>query len=137
MAIGADPDAAYDAGTAVLEPGDVLVLYTDGITEAENDAQEMFGEDRLRGAIVEARTLPAAAIVAAILDAVQAFSGYRSPVGRHHADGRQERLTWTRSTTLVIPADLSRDPEGHHRPGRGDAGLRVLRGPDPRPAARG
>ena len=75
MAIGADPDAAYDAGTAALGPGDVLVLYTDGITEAENDAQEMFGEDRLRGAILEGRTLPAPAIVSAILDAVQAFSG--------------------------------------------------------------
>ena len=75
MAIGAVPDAAYDAGTAVLEPGDVLVLYTDGITEAENPAQEMFGEDRLREAIVGARMLSAAAIVAAILESVQAFSG--------------------------------------------------------------
>ena len=75
MAIGAVPDAAYEAGTAVLEPGDVLVLYTDGITEAENPAQEMFGEDRLREAIVGARMLSAAAIVAAILESVQAFSG--------------------------------------------------------------
>jgi phosphoserine phosphatase RsbU/P len=74
MALGAVPDAAYGAGTAVLGPGDVLVLYTDGITEAENPAQEMFGEDRLREAIAGVRTLPAAAIVAAILEAVQAFS---------------------------------------------------------------
>ncbi len=65
----------YDAGTAVLGPGDVMVLYTDGITEAENTAQEMFGEDRLREAIARARMLPAAAIVAAILESVQAFSG--------------------------------------------------------------
>ncbi len=75
MAIGAEEDAAYDSATTVLEPEDVMVLYTDGITEAENEAQEMFGEDRLREAIVGARKLPAAAIVAAILEAVQAFSG--------------------------------------------------------------
>jgi sigma-B regulation protein RsbU (phosphoserine phosphatase) len=75
MAIGAVPDAVYDSGTAALGPGDVLVLYTDGITEAENGAQEMFGEGRLREAIVRARTLPAGAIVAAILESVQAFSG--------------------------------------------------------------
>ena len=75
MAIGAVPDAAYDAGTATLGPGDVLVLYTDGITEAENESQEFFGEDRLREAIAEARTRSAASIVDAILGSVQAFAG--------------------------------------------------------------
>ncbi len=75
MAIGALPDAEYASGTAVLGPGDVMVLYTDGITEAENTAEEMFGEDRLREAIVRARMLPASGIVAAILESVQAFSG--------------------------------------------------------------
>ncbi|MEN6342481.1 MAG: SpoIIE family protein phosphatase [Methanospirillum sp.] len=75
IAIGAVEDAAYDAGMTVLTPGDVLVLYTDGITEAENEVQDMFGEDRLREAIVGARVLPAAEIVAAILGAVQAFAG--------------------------------------------------------------
>ncbi len=75
MAIGAVPDAAYDAGTVTLGPGDVVVLYTDGITEAENDAQEFFGEDRLREAIAGARMLPAASIVDAILESVQAFAG--------------------------------------------------------------
>jgi len=53
----------------------VMVLYTDGITEAENAAQEMYGEDRLREAIARARTLPAAEIVSAILESVQGFTG--------------------------------------------------------------
>lgn len=75
IAIGAVPDADYSAGAAVLEPGDVAVLYTDGITEAENDAAEFYGEDRLRAAIAESSRLPAGAMVDAILGSVQAFSG--------------------------------------------------------------
>jgi serine phosphatase RsbU (regulator of sigma subunit) len=75
IAIGAVPDADYGAGSVVLEPGDVAVLYTDGITEAENDAAEFYGEDRLREAIAESSTLPAGEIVDAILASVQAFSG--------------------------------------------------------------
>jgi sigma-B regulation protein RsbU (phosphoserine phosphatase) len=75
MAIGAVQDAAYGSGTAVLGPGDVLVLYTDGVTEAENEAQEMFGEERLREVIAGASGRTAVEIVAAILGSVQAFSG--------------------------------------------------------------
>jgi len=59
----------------VLGADDVMVLYTDGITEAENSRQEMYGEDRLREAIARARTLPSAAIAAAILESVQGFTG--------------------------------------------------------------
>jgi serine phosphatase RsbU (regulator of sigma subunit) len=41
------PDAPYAAGAVELRSGDCLVLYTDGITEAFNAADEEFGEDRL------------------------------------------------------------------------------------------
>jgi len=75
MAIGAIEDAEYTSGTVVLKPGDVMVLYTDGITEAENASQEMFGEERLREIISRTQTLTAAAIVNAILESVQAFVG--------------------------------------------------------------
>jgi len=75
MAIGVVPDAEYTSNTVVLEPGDVMVLYTDGITEAENAAQEMYGEERLREAIAGARTLSATAIMDAILASVHGFTG--------------------------------------------------------------
>ena len=75
MALGAVPDAAYTSERVVLGADDVMVLYTDGITEAENSRQEMYGEDRLREAIARARTLPSAAIAAAILESVQGFTG--------------------------------------------------------------
>lgn len=75
MAIGAIPDAIYESGTITLGHGDVLVLYTDGISEAENERQELYGEERLRDTIAGARMLPATAIMDAILDSVRTFTG--------------------------------------------------------------
>jgi serine phosphatase RsbU (regulator of sigma subunit) len=46
--IGAFPHAVFERGQARLLPGDTLVLYSDGVTEAENTAGEEFGEERLR-----------------------------------------------------------------------------------------
>ncbi|MBL8056684.1 MAG: SpoIIE family protein phosphatase [Anaerolineales bacterium] len=57
-----------------LAPGDLVVLYTDGITEAINPAEELFGEARLRGAIAAVEPKTPQRVVDAILEAVQAFS---------------------------------------------------------------
>ncbi|MCB1059284.1 MAG: SpoIIE family protein phosphatase [Calditrichaeota bacterium] len=45
--LGVLPDAGYQQDQIELIPGDVLLLYTDGVTETKNDADEEFGEDRL------------------------------------------------------------------------------------------
>jgi serine phosphatase RsbU (regulator of sigma subunit)/predicted enzyme related to lactoylglutathione lyase len=58
-----------------LAPGDTLVLYTDGLTEALNAAEEEFGEERLIAALRANRRLPAAAILQAVVSEIQAFSG--------------------------------------------------------------
>ena len=47
MVVGAFALATYDESSVQLEKDDLLVLYTDGITEPENEYEEMFGEDRL------------------------------------------------------------------------------------------
>ena len=47
MALGVAGDTTWEQGGAQLEPGDVLVLYTDGITDAENSERAFFGRDRL------------------------------------------------------------------------------------------
>lgn len=74
-AIGVLEEMAYGQVTVALEPGDLLVLYTDGVTEAEDGAGAMFGEERL-GAVVEASAdSSAAACAAAIREAVDAFAG--------------------------------------------------------------
>jgi sigma-B regulation protein RsbU (phosphoserine phosphatase) len=47
MVVGVFQHARYDASRITLQKGDLLLLYTDGITEPENEYDEMFGEDRL------------------------------------------------------------------------------------------
>jgi sigma-B regulation protein RsbU (phosphoserine phosphatase) len=42
------PQTRYEEGTLALHTGDVLIVFTDGVTEALNPADEEFGEDRLK-----------------------------------------------------------------------------------------
>ena len=46
--IGMFPQTRYEEGTLALHAGDVLIVFTDGVTEALNPADEEFGEDRLK-----------------------------------------------------------------------------------------
>ncbi len=55
-------------------PGDTLVLYTDGVTEAFNDQGEEFGEQRLIASLRRHREQKAQALLASILDDVNQFS---------------------------------------------------------------
>ena len=57
-----------------MSSGDILVLYTDGVTEACNDAEEEFGEHRLIEALRRYRERPSSALLAAIVGDVQQFS---------------------------------------------------------------
>jgi serine phosphatase RsbU (regulator of sigma subunit) len=57
-----------------LLPGDLLAIYTDGITEAFNDRDEEFGEERLIAALQTHRRLGPTDLVAAVLDDVRRFS---------------------------------------------------------------
>ena len=58
-----------------LRNGDILILYSDGVTEAGIDRGEEFGEERLIRALREHHGLPASALVQKIVDEVSAFSG--------------------------------------------------------------
>jgi serine phosphatase RsbU (regulator of sigma subunit)/pSer/pThr/pTyr-binding forkhead associated (FHA) protein len=49
--IGAFPEAVFQRDSVQLAPGDTLVLYSDGVSEAANRADEEFGEDRIRAAV--------------------------------------------------------------------------------------
>ena len=74
LALGAAPRFAYAADEATLTPGDLAVLYTDGVTEARNAADEKFGYARLQAVFAEGRPDDAREVSEAILDAVRAFS---------------------------------------------------------------
>jgi sigma-B regulation protein RsbU (phosphoserine phosphatase) len=58
-----------------LAPGDMLILYTDGITEAENAEAEEFGAARLQDALASHRQLPVEPLLQTVVAAVQQFSG--------------------------------------------------------------
>ena len=51
MAIGILPDVSWTRRRVQLEPGEALVLYTDGVSEAQDENQASFGEGRLRGSV--------------------------------------------------------------------------------------
>ena len=58
-----------------LEPGDTLVFYTDGVTEASNSEEEEFGEARLLETVRRSSRLGVGELMRALVDAVQQFSG--------------------------------------------------------------
>ncbi len=75
MALGVVEEVHPEERWVDLEPEDLLVLYTDGVTEAINEQEEEFGLERLRRVVVAHRERPAAEIAQAIGDAVAAFTG--------------------------------------------------------------
>jgi sigma-B regulation protein RsbU (phosphoserine phosphatase) len=58
--LGAFKDAVFDEGTVQLHPGDAVVVFSDGVTEAVNDDGEEFGENRLWECLEAHRHMPAA-----------------------------------------------------------------------------
>lgn len=75
--LGSFPGTRFDLGTATLFPGDVLVLYSDGISEAEHqlDEDQEFGVTRLIETVRKARVASAQEIINRLVSSVEAFSG--------------------------------------------------------------
>jgi phosphoserine phosphatase RsbU/P len=72
--LGVFSDAVYEQGQVPVVSGDRLVLFTDGVTEARNAADEEFGEERLLASIIEHRACSAPALEARLSAAVAAFA---------------------------------------------------------------
>jgi phosphoserine phosphatase RsbU/P len=73
--LGVFPDQKFDMGSAQLAPGNRVILFTDGVTEATNPLGEEFGEARLLGLVEQNRGRSAEELQRRILDDVTAFSG--------------------------------------------------------------
>jgi serine phosphatase RsbU (regulator of sigma subunit) len=73
--LGDDPASRYDAKTTELLPGDLLIWYTDGIVECENEAGEEYGEKRFRASVRRAAALDAADMRDAIVGEAMTFFG--------------------------------------------------------------
>jgi sigma-B regulation protein RsbU (phosphoserine phosphatase) len=73
LPIGIDESMEYAESYFVLEPGELMFVYTDGVTEAANQKGEMFGEARLEALLGTDDTSTAELAVRTIADAVYAF----------------------------------------------------------------
>ena len=103
-AVGLDEEATYPVERIVLQPGDTLLIYTDGITEAADPQQAMFGTRRMLDSLV-APPLPgsAAAYTSRLLADVDRFAG-----GASQADDITVlALNWLRPDTWRTPPVLT------------------------------
>jgi sigma-B regulation protein RsbU (phosphoserine phosphatase) len=76
LPLGVSPGETYDEGMRTFLPGDQLVLYTDGVTEAENATGEQFGVGRLDRELARCAG-EAPDLLKAILAALEEFTGDR------------------------------------------------------------
>ncbi len=72
--LGGFDGVTYREGTRMMQPGEYLFLYTDGVTEAENRMQAMLGTERLAATLERHAGLDAEALVQAVFDDVHAFA---------------------------------------------------------------
>ena len=75
VALGVMPDIDFKQNTVTCAPGDILICYTDGVTEAMNADGEEFGLERLREIFQNNIFGDSHEVTQAILDAVSAFAG--------------------------------------------------------------
>ena len=81
--LGIFEEATYDERTVILDPGDIVVIYSDGIGDAQNRAGDFFGSARVAKMVAENPGLPADGLADRILVEADHFSG-----GQHPSDDR-------------------------------------------------
>jgi CHASE2 domain-containing sensor protein len=79
MVVGVMPGAAFEEGEVLLEPGSTLSIFSDGVTEALNEREDMFGDERLLTVLTSAAGQSAEATLARVVRAVEDFRGRREP----------------------------------------------------------
>lgn len=75
LVAGAMPDIRYECERIRLAPGDSLFLYTDGVTEAMNRADELFSEERMADVLSDSADIEIKAAIEKLMDAIARFSG--------------------------------------------------------------
>jgi sigma-B regulation protein RsbU (phosphoserine phosphatase) len=73
--LGISDNSVYEEETVQLNPGDLLLLYTDGISEATNEKDEMFEEQRLLKLLKDNQKTSAQNLSEKIVDSVLSFQG--------------------------------------------------------------
>jgi len=80
LCLGMFPKSVYEAHTQVLKSGDIMVVFTDGITESRNPEGEEFGADRLAEVCRKNRKASASELIAEIYRELEVFTG-NAPAG--------------------------------------------------------
>src|SRR5262249_34190310 len=79
LMLGPFADLVYQSAAVRVEPGDIVCLYSDGITEAESPSGEQSGEERLARALREAKSSAPREIATALQESVRAWCGGGEP----------------------------------------------------------
>jgi serine phosphatase RsbU (regulator of sigma subunit) len=98
--VGLVPEAEYTAACLKLEPGDTLVLFTDGVTEAMDPDEQFFGVPRLRQVLTGQTQCPLEHLQKCILEAVENFTR-----GAHQADDLTLLIVRYRATAASATTD--------------------------------
>lgn len=76
--LGVEPEASWQSGALELQPGDLLALYTDGVTEAQDEGGAFYGEARLEASLQRSRGAGAQAVLQGAAEDLQRFVGAAS-----------------------------------------------------------
>ena len=98
--VGLVPEAEYTAVSVKLEPGDTLVLFSDGVTEAMDPDDQLFGVPRLKKALTGLPECPLDQIQKCVLEAVENFAR-----GAHQADDLTLLIVRYRATAAAARPD--------------------------------
>jgi sigma-B regulation protein RsbU (phosphoserine phosphatase) len=79
MPLGVEDNSIYTQRSIRLEPGDFVLFYTDGVTEAIDSTEQEYGIERLEQAVLAARDLPAGEMLAALEGDIRRFTGPAAP----------------------------------------------------------
>ncbi len=72
--MGAMEHTVYETGQTILQPGESIFLYTDGVTEALNTREELFSDDRLRKKITFLQAHPPEEVISGVAEEIARFS---------------------------------------------------------------
>ena len=92
LVLGLIPDAEYSEACVELIPGTTLAIYTDGVTEAQNPAEEFFGRERLVDTLSGARAENCSRLLARDRRGDRTFRRHGAAVRRHHSDAGAKAL---------------------------------------------
>ena len=99
--VGLVPEAQYTAVCLKLEPGDTLVLFSDGVTEAADPDEQMFGTTRLKELLTGQLECPLEQLQKCVLEAVENFAR-----GAHQADDLTLLIVRYRATAATTDTDV-------------------------------